>query len=593
MSRKPYETLSILWKAFSPYYWQILLLSVLGFLSSMLSAFGIGAVIPLLAFFTNNDVASNGITKGIQYIFSLLHVTYSLPILLVFLVSIFFLRAAILLIFGAIGAYIRYDYKNRTIKNILSAMITSQWPFFLRQKIGFMQETILRNTDESAKALASLSQMILSFSGVIVLSIFAFSLTPTITILMAIAGVCIMFLFRPLVRRTRVVGKLLVGQGKVLAQYLSEHIVGMKSVKIAGVEEQVIARGDGYFNALKILEVKKALLSTISSVITEPVSIIFVAGVLAYNYNSPEFNFAVFAATIFLVQRIFIYLESGQGAWYFINETIYHTAHILAFRDELMNHRESVDRGTPFSFCDKIVFHDVSFGYDDARLILNKLSFHITKGEIVGIVGPSGTGKTSIADLIMRLFSQYKGSITIDGASIQKTNLIEWRKNIGYVSQDIFLLNVSLYENIRFYDDAIQMSDVVAAAQLANIYDTIQGLPEKFDTIVGDRGVMLSAGQRQRIVLARALARHPQILLLDEATSALDNESEIAIQESIRALKGSMTVIMIAHRLSTLTDADRVIAIDGGRVIEEGTPQKLLENPTSYFYAMYHAKDSG
>ncbi len=213
---------------------------------------------------------------------------------------------------------------------------------------------------------------------------------------------------------------------------------------------------------------------------------------------------------------------------------------------------------------------------------------------MVGLIGPSGVGKTTIVDLILRLLSPTQGMILVDNQDISKINIYQWRKNIGYVPQDIFLINDTIFNNIKFYDDSISDEQIKKATKKANIYDFIQTLPNKFSTIIGiigERGIFLSAGQRQRIVIARILARNPKFLILDEATSALDNESEIKIQKAIENLRGKITVFIVAHRLSTVKNCDNLLVLEKGKIIEKGTPNQLLKNKKSYFYKVYNIRE--
>jgi ABC-type multidrug transport system fused ATPase/permease subunit len=254
---------------------------------------------------------------------------------------------------------------------------------------------------------------------------------------------------------------------------------------------------------------------------------------------------------------------------------------------ELHMHREESKKGSAgFTFSKSLAFNAISLSYIEGKEVLRNVSFDIVPGETVGIVGPSGAGKTSIADLILRLFRAEQGTITLDGTSVEEIPLEEWRKNIAYVSQDVFLLNASIEDNIRFYREQVAHEDIVAAAKQANIYDFITSLKEGFKTIVGDRGVLLSGGQRQRIALARALAQRPAMLVLDEATSALDHESEKLIQESIESLHGDVSVVTIAHRPSTVAHAEKIIVLEKGEVVERGSAAELLSDSNSYFYKM-------
>src|SRR3989344_655521 len=263
---------------------------------------------------------------------------------------------------------------------------------------------------------------------------------------------------------------------------------------------------------------------------------------------------------MYLINNIFAFANNLQGALHAINQSIPHAVRIVNFKNELLKYQEHDSGQTNFRFENDLVFRKVNFSYHNRKEVLENIDFRIKKGEIVGIVGSTGSGKTTIADLLLRLFRPTGGEILIDGVNISDVILAEWRRNIGYVSQDIFLINDSIENNIRFYDESMSNDDIVSAAKAANIYDFIQSLPEGFATVVGERGVLLSGGERQRIVLARILARKPRILLLDEATSALDNASEALIKNSIEALKGSVAVIFITHRLSAVMGFDTIIA---------------------------------
>ena len=208
----------------------------------------------------------------------------------------------------------------------------------------------------------------------------------------------------------------------------------------------------------------------------------------------------------------------------------------------------------------------------------------IQKGEMTGIIGPSGSGKTTIVDLLLRLIEPESGRILLDNTDIRDINIREWRKNIGYVPQDMFLINDTIRNNITFYDENINNEDIKRATKMANIHDFIETLSEGLETMIGERGTRLSGGQRQRIVLARILARNPEILVLDEATSALDNESQALILETIENLRGKLTVVVIAHRPSTIKNADHLAVIDKNKIVEIGKPAEMLKNKNSYFY---------
>ncbi len=223
-----------------------------------------------------------------------------------------------------------------------------------------------------------------------------------------------------------------------------------------------------------------------------------------------------------------------------------------------------------------IEFVAVDFGYGSDALVLKDITLTIPKGKTVALVGASGAGKSTLADLIPRFYDPTQGAIYMDGVNLRDFDLTSLRQRIAVVSQDTFIFNTTVRNNIAYGLEAVSDAEVMAAAKLANAVEFIEALPQGLDTVLGDRGVRLSGGQRQRIAIARALLRDPEILILDEATSALDSVSERLIQASIEQLSVGRTVIAIAHRLSTIAKANKVIVMEQGRIVEQGTYQELL-----------------
>lgn len=241
---------------------------------------------------------------------------------------------------------------------------------------------------------------------------------------------------------------------------------------------------------------------------------------------------------------------------------------------------------------DKIYFHNgklefaglkrsielvsVDFGYDQSNRVLHNITLTITRGQVTALVGASGAGKTTLADLVTRFYDPMQGKILLDSTDIREFDINSLRRKIGVVSQETFIFNTSVRNNIAYGTEGASTADIEEAARLANAIEFIQGLPEGFETQLGDRGVRLSGGQRQRLAIARALLRNPEILILDEATSALDSISERLIQEALQKLSVGRTVITIAHRLSTIAGADKVVVLEEGRIVEQGRYEELL-----------------
>jgi ATP-binding cassette, subfamily B, bacterial HlyB/CyaB len=239
-----------------------------------------------------------------------------------------------------------------------------------------------------------------------------------------------------------------------------------------------------------------------------------------------------------------------------------------------------------------IKFEHVSFRYRvDGSEVLHDINFEVPAGQTVGIVGPSGSGKSTIAKLVQRLYVPESGKVLVDGIDLAVIDPAWLRRQIGVVLQDNVLFNASVRENIALADPTMTMEQVIAAAVLAGAHEFILELPEGYDTIVGERGSSLSGGQRQRIAIARALSTNPKILIFDEATSALDYESEQIIQNNMRQIVQNRTALIVAHRLSTVRKANRILTVERGRIVEDGTHDDLIR--TGGRYATLHRLQAG
>lgn len=583
-----------LFSTFKILYWdyrsRFLALGLLGVISGLLGGLGIATLVPLFSFIVKTGAPSNDfISQIILGLFSLLHISPGIKTLLIFISVTFVLKAGIIWVFDYIRVIIASGYILETRTRLFRGALKSSWSYLLNHKIGFLEKILMDDLNSAIGVLKSLINIIKESTNSLIYLVVAFTISPLITFLTICIGGLVLLFAKVFVGKTRIYGSKGEALKKIIAHEVNESILGIKTVKIAGTETNILENNIGFFKKLRALGIKNYFATSATSDPLEPLIVIFIAIVFAASYTlDANFNIGAFLTTIYLIQKLFDFISKIPKTLHSLNDDLPHAYRLVSFENDVINNQET-DTGTAtFEFNSVLEFKNVSFAYNNRQPIMINASFKIKKGEMFGIIGPTGSGKTTIADLFLRLFSPESGEILIDGKNINTIKLNDWRKNIGYVSQDIFLKNDTIKNNIKFYDTSITDVQVIEAAKKANIYDFIMDLPHGFNTVVGERGVLLSGGQRQRVVLARVFVRRPTILILDEATSSLDNQSEALIKESIEKLHGTLTTIVISHRLSFIMNVDRVIALNGGQISETGSPKNLLADTNSYLHRTFN-----
>lgn len=572
-------------RVYGRYKYHLITLIFLGLLGAILDGIAINIAIPSLSFLTNpHAVPTDFISRIVASVFGFFGFSFTFRHLIIFITILLFIRAITMVIFGYIRGWITGDFLASESTELLDATLSASWPFLLKQKTGYVQTNFSRDLQRSANLLESFSQVAQSVTGFLMYLLVALNISPTTTLFTVGAGAVLALLIRPLLRRTQALGQEMAQTDREVNQFIVEHLIGMKVIKALGVQENVHTQGGTFFQRLRHLYTRMSFVRSLSTSFFQPFAMVFVIILFTFTYTSGSFDLISFAATLYLIQKIFTYLESSQAALGGIRELIPYAVHIDEFKQSLLHAREQKEGGrNNFTLEKEITFRDVTFSYSEQSSVLKKTSFSIEVGKTTAIIGPSGSGKTSIVDLLLNLFTPVEGDIYVDEVPLRDVSIHDLRSRLGYVTQDAFLLNASIAENIRFYRSDILDKDVEEAIADAHLTDFVATLPEGKETIVGDRGVLLSGGQRQRIALARALAGSPTLLILDEATSALDRESESLVQQSIEDLHGKITVVVIAHRLQTIAKADKIIVLEKGTIIEQGTPAELLSNPNSYY----------
>lgn len=376
-----------------------------------------------------------------------------------------------------------------------------------------------------------------------------------------------------------------------ITSVLQETISGVKVVKAFGMEEfendKFKRQTQRYFSSL----IRLTRLRDLASPMTEILSVAAGAVIIWYGGTQilveHQLNAGAFLSFLFIIFQIMPPIKELTNVNNRIQEAAAAGSRIFETLDRQPTIQSARGAIEADSFQADIRFRDVGFTYDGNVDVLHHIDLQVRKGEVVAIVGPSGSGKTTIVDLIPRFYDPTSGEILFDNVDLRKLDVKSLRKQIGIVTQEAILFNDTVRNNIAYGLVDCPMEEIIAAAKAANAHEFITAMPSGYDSIVGERGVKISGGERQRLCLARAILKNPPILILDEATSALDTESEILVQEAIDHLMSGRTSIVIAHRLSTVQHADRIIVIDDGRIVEAGTHSALIGNPSGLYKKLY------
>lgn len=476
------------------------------------------------------------------------------------------------------------DAKER----IFSKYINSDYQFFLENKQGGLIYNIILAPGKLGNCLNYIPDMITAILMTVTIGTLLMSISVYVTLFLIIVGLAFNFLTHLLASRV----SYHIGTERAVVSMetnvvVNEFIDGIKHIKVFGSFESWLNNFTSSVRRFKNLVIKDAIWLAIPERFVQmilPVIMISIALFLRYLNTSPEFllsNLAAIGIYTYAFYRLIPYLTSFGRLRMQIMGALPDVEILYNILNQKTNNIKDGNISVN-SFTKEIKFENVSFSYKGKKDILKDINISIEKGKITAIVGTSGAGKSTLVNLILKLFKSDKGRITIDGIDINEIKYSSLANLIGVVSQETFIFNASIKDNILFGLKGILFDKIVEATRLANAHEFIVGFPNGYETIVGDKGLKLSGGQRQRIAIARAILRCPQILIMDEATSSLDYYSEALVQQSINAVSKNRTVIVIAHRLSTIINADKIVVLHKERVHEEGSHNELIKQNGIY-----------
>lgn len=495
-----------------------------------------------------------------------------------------------------VAAFMKEYFRQRVVQKAVVDLRQEAGDYLLRLSMGYFDQKkvgdlISRLTNDikaASLALNFFTADIIECPLVIIFSLIAALYHSWQLTLICVAVLpFIWFLLIRFGKRIRKHSSRSLAQLAQVTESMQQMISGMRVVKSFGLEKQKaeeFRRENELFlrRILRMVRNKAAGRALIeASYVLSVAGLVFLGGwIVTNNY----WGLTVGGLAAFCTALATMYRPGKRlaRAYTVVQESLAGCQRIFSLLDERLEIDDPSDAIELEEVRGEIVFDNVWFAYGEGEPALRAFSFHLQPGKVLGIVGPSGAGKSTVLNLILRFYNPTRGRILIDGIDIRKIKRKSLLRHISVVTQEPFLFNTTIAENIRYGKPDATFEEIVEAAKAANIHDTIMSLDEGYETVVGERGGRLSGGERQRITIARALLRNPSILLLDEATSNLDSASEKAVQDALSRLIRGRTCIIVAHRLSAVRDADRIIVMDEGMVVEQGTHKELMERDGLY-----------
>lgn len=572
------------------------------FLTILFSVFSLGMIIPFLKMIFGMDalvdtptdltLSKDGVLDYIYYQMSMIISKYGQQQLLVALSFITAFAFFFKNLFRYLAMWSIAPLRNGIIRDlrnlIFKKIVILPLSYFSEQRKGDIISRATSDVQDIEWTIIGTLELLFShiitvISFILILWFTSYQLTLMMFILMPVTGIVISYLGKILRRESRVAQKLM---GVIISSF-EEALSGLRIIKGFNAQNTIYNKFSNQNNDYNYMATSVMRRGDLSSPISEFLAMIVVSIIIWYGgglvlSKSIDLTGESFIFFILLFSQMIPSIKAISTSYYRVQKGIASAERIFSLldEDEVIFEKENPTEINEFK--ESIDYQNIYFKYQD-EWVLQNVNLKIKKGEMIALVGSSGAGKSTMADLLPRFYDVTDGKIKIDGEDIKDLKINHLRKLMGIVTQESILFNDSVGNNISFGSENRTKEEIIEAAKAANAHEFIKDLPDGYDTIIGDRGSKLSGGQRQRLTIARALLLNPPILILDEATSALDTESEKLVQDALQKLMINRTSLVIAHRLSTIQNANRIIVLDKGKIVEEGTHHDLISKKGIYY----------
>lgn len=567
---------------------QLYVIVILSMLMGYAEGLGIAMIFPL---FQQGAPAADSVSESLYSVFEFLHIPTTPEGALPLLAVAFALKGALSFVCIWFQARATANVGRRLRTRMIDTLTSSDYLMITRSNTGVLANLFNAEIPRAAKAFLYFTRAIApGINALVFLAIVLFLDWQTTLVCLAMAVVAILVV-RVSGRVARRTSDVTVTESGNLTAFLVQMVQGFKYLRATGLFGRFKDRIEQSSDRLMRADRESGAAAAFVAAVPQPLMILFLVGLLYYRsvVQGEELSSLLVLLAYFL--RILTEIVILQTQWHTFLAT---AGSVDTVEQTLATHARGAEvRGVkPFDGLERtLVAKDVSFSYTPDRAVLRDVNLTIERCSTVAFVGDSGSGKTTLVDLLTGTLRPSSGQIVVDGVDLTELDVESYRQRIGYVPQESVLFDDTVANNITVWTE-FSRDKIEEAARRAKCLEFIRAMPGGFDAPIGDRGVALSGGQRQRLAIARELLKQPDLLVMDEATSALDSESERAIQQSIDELRGEMTILIIAHRLSTVRNCDYVYVLHDGRIVEKGRPDDLLLQPESRFRRMVELQNA-